>query len=207
MGCHPPYAGGGSAYSAAVRCALVILAIGETPVKAVRIMVVGAFGSTFGWGYTLYYATTFMFTGLAFAVASHAGMFNIVAEGQAMLGGLGVALVCLALPWPHWTLALLAAMAGGGVFGAIWALIPAWLQATRDSHIVITTIMFNLIAAALLNYLLGGVLRPAGSVESATARFPEGATLPTLHDMLAPLGILFSKAAPVKISLFVAVLA
>lgn len=96
-----------------------------------------------------------MFTGLAFAVASHAGMFNIGAEGQAMLGGLGVALVCLALPWPHWALALPAAMVGGAMFGALWALIPAWLQATRGSHIVITTIMFNLIAAALLNYLLG----------------------------------------------------
>ncbi|MFN3207865.1 MAG: ABC transporter permease [Roseovarius sp.] len=192
---------------AAVLSALVILGIGESPVEALRIMVTGAFGSTYGWGYTLYYATTFMFTGLAFAVASHAGMFNIGAEGQAMLGGLGVALVCLALPWPHWALALPAAMAGGAVFGALWALIPAWLQATRGSHIVITTIMFNLIAAALLNYLLGGVLRPAGSVDSATARFPEGATLPTLHDMLAPLGISFSKAAPVNISLFVAVLA
>lgn len=192
---------------AALLSALVILGIGESPVEALRIMVVGAFGSTYGWGYTLYYATTFMFTGLAFAVASHAGMFNIGAEGQAMLGGLGVALVCLALPWPHWALALPAAVVGGAVFGALWALIPAWLQATRGSHIVITTIMFNLIAAALLNYLLGGVLRPAGSVESATARFPEGATLPTLHDMLAPLGISFSKAAPVNISLFVAVLA
>ncbi|MBY5986604.1 ABC transporter permease [Roseovarius atlanticus] len=192
---------------AAVLSALVILGIGESPVEALRIMVTGAFGSTYGWGYTLYYATTFMFTGLAFAVASHAGMFNIGAEGQAMLGGLGVALVCLALPWPHWAFALPAAMAGGAVFGALWALVPAWLQATRGSHIVITTIMFNLIAAALLNYLLGGVLRPAGSVDSATARFPEGATLPTLHDMLAPLGISFSKAAPVNISLFVAVLA
>ncbi|QFT79407.1 Branched-chain amino acid transport system / permease component [Roseovarius sp. THAF27] len=192
---------------AALLSALVILGIGESPVEALRIMITGAFGSTYGWGYTLYYATTFMFTGLAFAVASHAGMFNIGAEGQAMLGGLGVALVCLALPWPHWALALPAAMAGGAVFGALWALVPAWLQATRGSHIVITTIMFNLIAAALLNYLLGGVLRPAGSVDSATARFPEGATLPTLHDMLAPLGISFSKAAPVNISLFVAVLA
>ncbi len=192
---------------AAVLSALVILGIGESPVEALRIMVTGAFGSTYGWGYTLYYATTFMFTGLAFAVASHAGMFNIGAEGQAMLGGLGVALVCLALPWPHWTLALPAAMAGGALFGALWAFLPAWLQAKRGSHIVITTIMFNLIAAALLNYLLGGVLRPPLSVESATARFPEGAHLPTLHEMLAPFGIAFSKAAPVNISLFVALLA
>jgi hypothetical protein len=74
--------------------ALVILAIGENPIDAVRVMVTGALGSTYGWGYTLYYATNFMFTGLAFAVAFHAGLFNIGGEGQAALGGLGVAL-CL----------------------------------------------------------------------------------------------------------------
>ena len=49
--------------------ALVIVAIGEDPVAAVKMMVNGAVGSTYGWGYTLYYATNFMFTGLAVAVA------------------------------------------------------------------------------------------------------------------------------------------
>ncbi|MGB8622728.1 MAG: ABC transporter permease, partial [Paracoccaceae bacterium] len=81
---------------------LVIVAIGRDPIEAVKLMVNGAVGSTYGWGYTLYYATNFMFTGLAVAVAFHARMFNIGGEGQATLGGLGVALVCLALPWPHW---------------------------------------------------------------------------------------------------------
>ena len=78
---------------AAVLSALVILAIGEDPVEAVNLMVTGALGSTYGWGYTLYYATNFMFTGLAVAVAFHAGLFNIGGEGQAMLGGLGVAII------------------------------------------------------------------------------------------------------------------
>jgi general nucleoside transport system permease protein len=187
--------------------ALVILWIGEDPWAAVRLMVVGSFGSTYGWGYTLYYATNFVFTGLAFAVAFHARLFNIGAEGQAMLGGLGVALVCLALPWPHWTLALPAAMIGGALFGAAWALIPAWLQATRGSHIVITTIMFNLIAAALLNYVLVNLLRPQRSMDPATARFPEGTNLPTMHEMLAPFGIGFSRSAPVNISFFLALAA
>ena len=48
-------------------------------------------------GYTLYYATNFIFTGLAVAVAFQAGLFNIGGEGQATLAGLGAALVCLNL--------------------------------------------------------------------------------------------------------------
>ncbi|MDG2405529.1 MAG: ABC transporter permease [Paracoccaceae bacterium] len=187
--------------------ALVILAIGESPVEAVKLMITGALGSSYGWGYTLYYATNFMFTGLAVSVAFHARLFNIGGEGQAMLGGLGVALVCVYLPWPHWSLALLGAIIGGAAFGGLWALIPAYLQAKRGSHIVITTIMFNFMAAALLNYLLVNILRPKGSMDPATARFPNPVNLPTLHDILAPFGIAFSKAAPANISLLVAMLA
>ncbi|MGV6805194.1 MAG: ABC transporter permease [Ruegeria sp.] len=192
---------------AAILSTLVILAIGENPVEAVNLMITGALGSTYGWGYTLYYATNFMFTGLAVAVAFHARLFNIGGEGQAMLGGLGVAMVCLYVPWPHWSIALLAAMAAGMLFGAAWAAIPAYLQAKRGSHIVITTIMFNFIAAALLNYMLVNVMRPAGSQDPATARFSETVHLPTLHEMLAPIGINFSKAAPANISLVIAIIA
>ena len=192
---------------AAILSALVILAIGEDPIAAVQLMVQGALGSTYGWGYTLYYATNFMFTGLAVAVAFHAKLFNIGGEGQAMLGGLGVAIVCLMIPWPHWSIALVAAIAGSMAFGALWAAVPAYLQAKRGSHIVITTIMFNFIAAAVLNYVLVNVLRPEGSMDPATERFPEAVHLPTLHDMLAPFGIAFSRAAPANISLLVAIAA
>ncbi len=187
--------------------ALVIVAIGEDPVAAVKMMVNGAVGSTYGWGYTLYYATNFMFTGLAVAVAFHASMFNIGGEGQATLGGLGVAVVCLALPWPHWALALPVAVLGAALFGAAWAAIPAYLQARRGSHIVITTIMFNFIGASLLNYLLVNVMRPVGSMDPATAKFGPGTHLPTLHDILAVFGIPFSRAAPANISFLIAVVA
>ena len=186
---------------------LVILAIGEDPVAAIKMMVSGSLGSTYGWGYTLYYATNFLFTGLAFAVASHAAMFNIGSEGQATIGGLGVALVCLMVPWPHWTLALPAAMLGGIVFGAAWSFIPAYLQAKRGSHIVITTIMFNFIAASIMTYMLSHVLRPPTSMDPASPRFPAGTNLPTMHDILAPLGIEFSRSAPVNITFFIAILA
>jgi len=192
---------------AAALSALVILGIGEDPVAAVKLLVNGALGSTYGWGYTLYYATNFMFTGLAVAVAFHARMFNIGGEGQAMLGGLGVAILCLYIPWPHWSLALVGATGLAALFGAAWAAIPAYLQARRGSHIVITTIMFNFIAAAVLNYVLVNLMRPVGSMDPATARFPEAVHLPTLHELLAPIGINFSKAAPANVSLLVAVAA
>ena len=192
---------------AAILSALVIIGIGEDPVAAVKLMVKGSLGSTYGWGYTLYYATNFMFTGLAVAVAFHARMFNIGGEGQAMLGGLGVAVVCLYMPWPHWSFALIFAILSSAVFGAAWAFLPAYLQAKRGSHIVITTIMFNFIAAALLNYLLVNVMRPKGSMDPATAKFPETTHLPTLHDILEPFGIAFSKAAPANVSLIVAITA
>ncbi len=192
---------------AAVLSALVILAIGENPWEAVKMMVSGALGSTYGWGYTLYYTTNFIFTGLAVAVAYHARLFNIGGEGQAMLGGLGVALACLYLPLPHWLIALPVAAVGAALFGAAWALIPAYLQAKRGSHIVITTIMFNFIAAGLLNYLLVNLMRPVGSMDPATDKFPEGTHLPTLHDLLAPIGIEFSKAAPANVTFIVGLLA
>ncbi len=191
---------------AAAISALVILAIGGDPVEAVTIMVNGALGSPYGWGYTLYYATSFIFTGLGVAVAYHAGQFNIGGEGQAQLGGLGVALVCLAAPWPHWSLALPAAILGAGVFGAAWAAVPAWLAAKRGSHIVITTIMFNYIAAALIVYLLVEVLRPAGQMDPATARFPAGASLPTFGE-IPGLAAIFSKNVPANVTFFVAVFA
>ncbi|MDO7729442.1 MAG: ABC transporter permease, partial [Loktanella sp.] len=157
--------------------------------------------------YTLYYATNFIFTGLAVSIALHARMFNIGGEGQAMIGGLRVALVCMYVPWPHWSLALLGGTVAAALFGAAWAAIPAFLQAKRGSHIVITTIMFNFIAAALLNYLLIGALKPQGSMEPATGKFPEATHLPNLHDVLGFFGIEFSKAAPANITFFVAILA
>lgn len=187
--------------------ALVILAIGESPVEALTTMIDGALGSSYGWGFTLYYATNFIFTGLAVMVAYHASLFNIGGEGQAAMGGLGVALVLLSVPLPHWALALPAGMAGAALFGAVWALIPAWLQAKRGSHIVITTIMFNFIAAAALNYILVNLLRPVGSMDPASARFPEATHLPKLSDMALSLGFEWGKNTPVNISFFVAIAA
>ena len=151
---------------------LIVLLIGANPLDAVEIMISGSLGNAEALGYTLYYATNFIFTGLAVAIAFHAGLFNIGGEGQAYIGGLGVGMVLLgldhSLSWPFLApLAILAAL----LFGAAWALIPAYLQAYRGSHIVITTIMFNFLAAALMVYLMVNVLIAPGSMTPQSRTF------------------------------------
>jgi ABC-type uncharacterized transport system permease subunit len=190
---------------AAILSAMVIIGIGEDPVAAFKLMVDGALMRSSGWGYTLYYATNFIFTGLAVAVAFHARLFNIGGEGQAMIGGLGVALACLYIPWPNWYVALVGATVSAAIFGALWALIPAYLQAKRGSHIVITTIMFNFIAAALLNYVLVNILRPQGAMDPATARFPEATKLPTFQDMFSTAETAMFRGAPANVTFFLAI--
>ncbi len=184
---------------------LVVLFIGEDPIEAVRLLLVGSVGSSYAIGFTLYYATTFVFTGLAVAIAFHAGLFNIGGEGQAALGGIGCTLVCLALPWPAWWLALPFAILGAGLFGAAWAFVPGYLQAKRGSHVVITTIMFNFIASALVVYLLVNVLKAPGMAPE-TPNFPEGTFLPFVHEMLGAVGITVSKT-PMNITSFLALIA
>ena len=190
---------------AAILSALVIIGIGEDPVEAFNLMVDGALMRSSGWGYTLYYATNFIFTGLAVAIAFHARLFNIGGEGQAMIGGLGVALACLYIPWPNWYVALLGATASAALFGAMWAFVPAYLQAKRGSHIVITTIMFNFIAAAVLNYILVNLLRPQGAMDPATAKFPEPTHLPTFQDMFSTAETAMFRGAPANVTFFLAI--
>jgi len=138
---------------------LVVIFIGEDPIRAMKLLISGALGSSYGIGYTLFYATSFVFTGLAVAVAFHGSLFNIGGEGQAGIAGLGVAIVALTMDWSHWIIVLPLAIIASALFGAAWAAIPAYLQAKRGSHVVITTIMFNYIASALLIYLLVNQLK------------------------------------------------
>ncbi|MBT5267044.1 MAG: ABC transporter permease [Rhodospirillaceae bacterium] len=186
---------------------LIILIIGEDPLEALQVLVAGAFGREEAIGYTLYYATNFTFTGLAVAVAFHAGLFNIGGEGQAYIGGLGAGLVALGLDG-HLPagLVLPTAILAAAAFGAGWAYIPAWLQAHRGSHIVITTIMFNFIASALMVYLLVNVLIKPGQMSPESREFEPGVWLPFMHEVLAWIGIEVSRS-PLNLSFVLALLA
>ena len=185
----------------------VVALVGQNPLQVIEVLIYGAFGSARGFSYTLYYATTFVFTGLAVAVAFHGGLFNIGGEGQAIMGGLGTGLV--ALWWsaflPGW-LMLPLMLLFGALFGLAWAAVPAYLQAYRGSHVVITTIMFNFIASSVLVYLLVNHLRPVGTMSVESAAFSESAKLPGMHEALAWLGISWP-ASPLNLSVLLAVAA
>lgn len=184
--------------------AIIFIAVDVNPIEAAQVMVRGALGYQEGVGYTLYYATNFIFTGLAVAVAFSAGLFNIGGEGQAYMGGLGVGMVCLALDntLPFWAI-LPITMFASMAFGALWALIPAYLQAYRGSHIVITTIMFNFIASSLMVYLMVNVFKLEGQMAPVSRLFEDSAKLPMFHDMAAWFGISFEQS-PMNLSFFIA---
>jgi general nucleoside transport system permease protein len=90
------------------------------------------------------------------------------------------------------------------VFAMAWALVPAYLQAYRGSHIVITTIMFNFLASSLLVYLLVNVLKPAGEMNVQSAVFAASAKMPGVHEALAWAGIAWP-SSPLNVSALIAV--
>mgnify|MGYP003393343051 CR=1 FL=1 len=185
--------------AALVVSGLLIAMLGANPFHVLALLINGAFGGSEVIGYTLYYTTSFIFTGLAVAIAFHAGLFNIGAEGQAYIGGLGVGLLALAADSLPFLILLPLSIAASAAFGAGWALGPAWLQARRGSHIVITTIMFNFIASALMTYLLVNVLIKPGQQSPETREFAASAWLPFMHDFAFWMGIEFGKS-PLNLS-------
>jgi simple sugar transport system permease protein len=159
---------------------LVTWFAGENPWNILKIICRGAFGSGYDLGMTLFYSTPLIFTGLSVAVAFHAGLFNIGAEGQLTLGALAAAATgalwptCPALIAP--LLAGSCAIAAGGVWGAI----PGWLKARRGSHEVINTIMLNFIAAGLASYVTLYLLKNPESQNPETRSVGTGYIIPQL---------------------------
>ena len=198
---------------ALVATSIIFLAIGENPIECIGIMVKGAVGSLKGWSYLFYYATNFIFTGLAVAIAFHAGLFNIGGEGQAYFAGLGAAMVGLSFEFLPFPLLIPLAILASALFGAFWGVVPGYLQAKRGSHIVITTIMFNFIASSLMVYLINYWFRPVGkmAVESrAIGSFDfqkldlMGAYIPSLRELGLGLFQYRLPASPLNLTVFLA---
>jgi ABC-type uncharacterized transport system permease subunit len=182
---------------------LVVVIIGENPFEALGIMLNGALGSIKGWSYMGYYATNFIFTGLAVAVAFHAGLFNIGGEGQAYIAGLGAATVGLGLDFLPWPIVIPLAMLASIALGAFWAWVPGYLQAKRGSHIVVTTIMFNYIAISIMQYLIGHWFRPVTSM-AVESREITDAYIPSFREIARMFGIKLA-SSPLNLTVFLAI--
>jgi ABC-type uncharacterized transport system permease subunit len=163
---------------------LLIAAVGDDPVAVYGLLLGSALSWPDGIGYTLFYATPLIFTGLAVAVAFRAGLFNVGAEGQLYAGAFAAAWVgiaCSALPaWLLAPLAGAAAVAAGGAWGAL----PGLLKARFGAHEVITTIMLNFIAVALAAYLTAHHYKQPGDAILETRPIGAGAHMARLGSLV-----------------------
>lgn len=134
---------------------ILILSYGQSPATVYGLLIDGTWGNAYGFGQVIYKATTLSCTGLAFALAARAGLFNVGAEGQLAMGGFaaGVAGIMLPAGTPGLIAVPVCAIAGmlaGGATGAV----PGVLRAKFGASEVIVTIMLNFVVLALLNYVI-----------------------------------------------------
>jgi len=132
------------------------------PLVAYRSLLVGAFGSFKGIANMIVAATPLMLTGLAVGVGLKAGLFNIGATGQVLMGGFTAALVGVVVAGaPPW-IAIPVAMLAGMLAGALAGFIPGFLKAYTGAHEVVTTIMLNALAQLTVSGLVNDIFRAPG---------------------------------------------
>lgn len=170
--------------------ALTMLATGvELPTIGTSFVALflGSFGSLYAVSETFTSAAPLILCGLGLALGFRAGLFNIGAEGQLILGGIAavaVGFMFTGLPiWIHLPLALIAA----AIAGAFWAAIAGWLKAATGAHEVITTIMLNFVAFRLTDYLLRNPpIQKQGRTDPISESVLASAQLPKLLAGLDP---------------------
>ncbi|MEW6735193.1 MAG: ABC transporter permease [Acidobacteriota bacterium] len=185
---------------------IIILAVGDSPLLVYELFFSSAFGTIDGLGYTLFYATPLIFTGLAVAVAFRCGLLNIGAEGQLYIAAFAAAWVGFTLDRSAWLVVPLCMLAAV-MSGAIWGGIPGLLKARFGAHEVINTIMMNFIAVGLTSYLTQYRYRVPGDPILQTKEIFQQAHIPRMHMLLAPFGIDFPARLPLNLGFFIAIIA
>jgi len=171
------------------------------PIQAYAALFEGAFGSVAAWINTLYYTAPLLLAGLGVAIGFKAGLFNIGARGQFVIGALGAAAVATVVHDSAPIIAIPLTVLGGIAAGAVWGGIVGVLKAYSGAHEVVTTIMMNYIAFAVLSWAVSGPLRQPGSPQPVTPDVGNAA-FPILFGDNGHLGILIA-AAMVPIVWFV----
>jgi len=159
---------------------ILVLIIGDNPIEAYKLLLGSALSWPDGIGYTLFYATPLIFTGLAVLVAFRCGLLNIGAEGQLYVASFATAWVGITFAqYSAWFLVpvcFLAALLAGSIWGAI----PGVLKARFGSHEVINTIMLNFIAVALVSYFTQYHYKTPGDPIMETSQIGAGAHIARL---------------------------
>jgi simple sugar transport system permease protein len=162
---------------------LLVMAVGENPLHAARVVIGGIFGSADEFASALFNTTALIFTGLSVAFAFRAGLFNIGAEGQLTVGAFLATMAALHLGGLPAVLLVPICMATAALGGAVWGAIPGLLRARLGVHEVVNTIMMNFIASGLTGYLTVYVFKEPGQMIPHTSRIPEAARIARLGDL------------------------
>jgi ABC-type uncharacterized transport system permease subunit len=174
----------------------LLLATGREPLSTLWAICIGAFGSMGGLTETLTRMTPLLLCALAAGIPAKAGLFNIGGEGQLYCGALGATATIIYLPWlPHWLtipVMIIAAMAGG----ALWGAIPGILRGALRVNEVLVSLMLNYVAVFLIEHLVHGSWKdPSALGWPYSLSFPSWAVLPTLGNSNVHLGLLLGLVA------------
>jgi general nucleoside transport system permease protein len=160
--------------------ALIIALSGHSPAAAFGALASGAFGSVDSLSEVAVKTCPLLLTGLAIAISFQAGVWNIGAEGQLLMGALTMAaLGSHGATLPAW-LDLTADLAAAALAGAVWGGIAGQLKLRRGVNEVISTIMLNFVALGLISYLVQGPLMEAGGRYPQTDAILPGLWMPRL---------------------------
>jgi simple sugar transport system permease protein len=179
--------------------AIILLFSGVNPLEAYWALIKGAVGSASTFNRTLEKATPLLLSGLAVAFAFKAGLFNIGAQGQLLLGALVSAWLGFAIkglpPIIHAPLALLGGAIAGGLYGAL----PGALKTYTGAHEVITTIMLNYIAINITDYFADGPFKDAtpGNVVARTPTILDSARIGEVG--VFPIGFILAVLAAIVV--------
>ena len=165
--------------------AAMVWAFGGDPVEGYRAMFTGAFGGISEFADTTVKATPLLLVGVGICIAFRASVINIGGEGQIIAGALLATVVVLALPELPRGVLLPLALIAGAVGGACMGFIPGVLKAYANVNEILSTIMLNIVAGYMMQYLLLGPMIDKAAVEAGnhiaqTKRLSENADLPIL---------------------------
>ncbi|MEH7086719.1 ABC transporter permease [Neobacillus drentensis] len=133
--------------------ALAISLVGESIWETYKVMWDGAFGNFYFVTATLARSTPIILVGLGLALAFRAGVFNMGAEGQMVLGAVSAALAALYVPGSG-IIKMVVAIIAGFLAGGLWSLLAGWMETRFKVQLLISTLLLNYVAVLFAGYLV-----------------------------------------------------
>ena len=162
-----------------VLAALAMVVAGVSPIDGFAALLGGALGGPHQIAETLVQTTSLLFPALGVCLAFRAGLFNIGAEGQLLIGGLFAGAVGAQVHMPAFV-ALFVLLACGFIGGGAWGGIAGVMRAKFGANEIIATLMLNFVALFFASYMVSGPLRSTLASGNETAPLPQSEWLPIL---------------------------